>query len=250
MNSKGLSEIQGFKVQGCVCLCWDSRGLAAARCTVERLTCFLWRGRSAPLLCRRAQHRSCLWEGLCPTRSGSLGNPCPWWTHWRPSTCHLQVETVPDSDQKADENQHQSIKELLLTDGSDFNSSNYLWRRQTFHRSSHMPHWCLKADPSRNGWWASGNPSAPCCYALAKTTYPKNMRTSQKSSLVCEPTIAQNVLELKKYLKNELFPSEDSNGIKVALANVWTVLWSGKLCWPRRRGRWWSTWFASCDRKD
>lgn len=146
MNSKGLSEIQGFKVHGCVCLCWGlqpimlraSRRLAAAWCIVERLTCFLWRGTSAPLLCRRARHRSCLWEGLCPTRSGSLGNPCPWWTHWRPSTCHLQVKTVADSEQKADENQHQSIKDLPLS----LNFSTYLWRRQTFHRSSHMPHWC------------------------------------------------------------------------------------------------------------
>lgn len=56
----------------------------------SKLTYCLWRSMCVLLLCRRAQHRSCLWEGRCPGPSGSLGNPSPFWTHWKPSTCHLE----------------------------------------------------------------------------------------------------------------------------------------------------------------
>lgn len=39
------------------------------------------------------------------------------------------------------------------------------------------------------------------------------------------------------YLKYKLFPSEDGNGVKVSLTDVWAMLWSGYLRWARWRRR-------------
>lgn len=75
--------------------------ITMARGPVERLTCFLWRSTSVLLSCRKAPHPPCLWGGPCPTRSGTLENPCPWRTRWRPSTCRLEAKTEPDSESKA-----------------------------------------------------------------------------------------------------------------------------------------------------
>lgn len=62
------------------------------KCGKPWLTYCLWRRTSVLLLCRREQHRSCLWVGRCPCPSGSSGSPCPCWTHWKPSTCRLETE--------------------------------------------------------------------------------------------------------------------------------------------------------------
>lgn len=133
----------------------------------HRLTWCLWRSTSVLLSCRREQHRSCLWADRCPGQSGSSGSPCPCWTHWKPSTCHLETgETGNGQRVIVFARAAASLVFYLISDGT------YPWRRQISHRPSRRRRWCLKVDLSRSDWWPSGNPSAPCCYAPARTTCP------------------------------------------------------------------------------
>lgn len=48
------------------------------------------------------------------------------------------------------------------------------------------------------------------------------------------------------YLKYKLFPSEDSDGVKVSLADVWADVRSGWLCRSRRGRRRGSSRLGSC----
>lgn len=139
------------------------------KCGKPWLTYCLWRRTSVLLLCRREQHRSCLWVGRCPCPSGSSGSPCPCWTHWKPSTCRL--ETEGEKKKRWEEGRQKTERNVEAWEAA---IETYLWRRQISHHPSHRRRWCWKVDPSRSDWWPSGNLSAPCCYVHAKTTCPAN----------------------------------------------------------------------------
>lgn len=51
------------------------------------------------------------------------------------------------------------------------------------------------------------------------------------------------------YLKHKLFPSEDSDGVKVSFTDVRATVWPGRLCGPRGRRRRGSARLASCGGK-
>lgn len=182
---------------------------------VSELTYCLWRSMCVLLLYRRAQHRSCLWAGQCPAPSGSLENPSPFWTHWKPSTCHLGDRGDERVSKGNKQEKSEKIHRLSSVCGCHrLILITYLWRKWIFHRPFRRQRWCLKANPSRSDWWSSGNQSAPCCFVRARTTCPTHRHTPHTHKHARTHTHRQHTRSIEaRYIWNLLW--------KIEMGKIW-----------------------------